>query len=85
MLSRIADRTDAHQGGVIWAVRFEAARTVDDFLARRTRSLVLNARAAQEMAPKVASLMAAELGRDAQWETEQIESFRKLSRLYRLG
>jgi glycerol-3-phosphate dehydrogenase len=69
-------------GEVVWAVRFEAARTVDDFLARRTRSLFLNARAAVEAAPKVAALMAAELGHDAQWEKEQIAAFEKISRRY---
>jgi glycerol-3-phosphate dehydrogenase len=69
-------------GEVVWAVRFEAARTIDDFLARRTRSLFLNARAAIEAAPKVASLMAAELGYDAQWETEQVAAFRLISRGY---
>jgi len=51
-------------GEVVWAVRFEAARTIDDFLARRTRSLFLNAKAAMQAAPKVAALMAAELGHD---------------------
>jgi glycerol-3-phosphate dehydrogenase len=69
-------------GEVVWAVRFEAARTVDDFLARRTRSLFLNARAAVEAAPKVAALMAAELGRNAQWEKEQIAAFEQISRKY---
>jgi len=67
-------------GEVIWAVRFEAARTIDDFLARRTRSLFLNARAAIEAAPKVASLMAAELGYNAQWESEQVAKFQHIGR-----
>ena len=72
----------ARVGEVIWAVRFEGARTVDDFLARRTRSLQLNALAAREMAPKVASLMANELGRDHKWEQEQIKTFHKISENY---
>lgn len=72
----------ARIGEVIWAIRFEAARTIDDFLARRTRSLLLNARAAREAAPKVASLMAKELGNDSKWEYEQIESFRRISKNY---
>ncbi len=67
-------------GEVVWAVRFEAARTIDDFLARRTRSLFLNARAAIEAAPKVASLMAAELGYNAQWESEQVAKFQHIGR-----
>jgi glycerol-3-phosphate dehydrogenase len=69
-------------GEVVWAVRHEAARTVDDFLARRTRSLLLNARAAREAAPKVAALMARELGRDSNWENKQIEDFNTISGNY---
>ena len=49
---------------VIWAARHEMARTVEDVLARRTRALFLNARAALAMAPAVADLMASELGWD---------------------
>jgi len=48
---------------VVYAVRAEMARTVDDVLARRTRALVLDAGAAHAAAPRVAALMAAELGR----------------------
>jgi len=70
---------------VIWAVREEMARTVDDVLARRTRALLLNARAAIDMAPAVARLMAAELKRDGEWEEEQIASFRKIAEGYLLG
>ena len=47
---------------VIWAARWEMARTVEDVLSRRTRALLLNARAAIAMAPRVAELLAAELG-----------------------
>jgi glycerol-3-phosphate dehydrogenase len=41
------------------------ARTIEDVLARRTRALFLNGQAAMRAAPRVAQLMAAELGRDA--------------------
>ena len=67
---------------VIWATRSEMARTVEDVLARRTRSLFLNARAAIEMAPRVAELMAKELGRDDAWESEQVRSFEQLAKGY---
>jgi len=69
-------------GEVVWAVRFEAARTIDDFLARRTRSLFLNARAAMQAAPRVAALMAAELGYDKQWEYDQVAGFRDIGAGY---
>ncbi len=67
---------------VIWATRHEMARTVEDVLARRTRALFLDARAAIEMAPKVARLMAGELGRDAAWEQEQVAAFTALAHQY---
>lgn len=61
---------------VVWAARSEMARTVEDFLARRTRMLLFDARASMEMAPKVAALMAEELGRDEAWEDAQVADFR---------
>jgi glycerol-3-phosphate dehydrogenase len=70
------------EGEVIWAARSEMARTVEDVLARRTRALMLNARAAISMAPRVAELMAGELGRDERWEAEQIKSFIDLAKGY---
>jgi glycerol-3-phosphate dehydrogenase len=65
---------------VVRAVREEMARTVEDVLARRTRALFLNARAAIEMAPQVAALMARELGRDTDWEAAQVEAFNRTAR-----
>jgi len=64
---------------VVWAVRHEMARTVEDVLARRTRALFLNARAAIRMAPQAAALMARELGRDAAWEAAQVEAFTEVA------
>lgn len=60
---------------VVWATRFEMARTVEDVLARRTRALFLDARAAIAMAPRVAELMAQELGKDGTWQREQVTAF----------
>jgi glycerol-3-phosphate dehydrogenase len=67
---------------VVWAVRHEMARTVEDVLARRTRALLLDARASAEIAPAVAALMAAELGRDEAWGRRQVEEYRALARGY---
>jgi glycerol-3-phosphate dehydrogenase len=67
---------------VVWATRSEMARTVEDVLARRTRALFLNARAAIEICPAVAKLMAAELGRDETWEHEQVAEFERLAAGY---
>jgi glycerol-3-phosphate dehydrogenase len=70
---------------VVWAVRHEMARSVEDVLARRTRALFLNARAAVEMAPRVAGLLAAELERDAAWTAAQVASFEETARNYILN
>jgi len=45
-------------GEVVWCVRNEMARTVEDFLARRTRVLFLDANAAIEMAHRRAKYLA---------------------------
>jgi glycerol-3-phosphate dehydrogenase len=67
---------------VIYAARFEMARTVEDVLARRTRALLLDARAALAAAPLVATLMAAALGRDAAWQQRQVVEFEELAQGY---
>jgi glycerol-3-phosphate dehydrogenase len=60
-------------GEVVWAVRFEWARSVEDVLARRTRALFLDARASREIAPRVAALMASELERNQEWQDQQLK------------
>jgi len=70
---------------VVWAVRHEMARTVEDVLARRTRALFLNARAALEMASTVADLMAPELGWDGMAKAKQLAAFRSVASNYCLG
>jgi glycerol-3-phosphate dehydrogenase len=67
---------------VLWAARHEMARTVEDVLARRTRALFLNARTAIEMAPRVAELLAAELGRDSAWAAAQVKEFHAIAQSY---
>jgi glycerol-3-phosphate dehydrogenase len=67
---------------VVWAARHEAARTVEDVLARRTRALFLDARASVEIAPRVAELIARELKRDAAWRDDQVTQFAKLAQGY---
>jgi glycerol-3-phosphate dehydrogenase len=69
---------------VVWATRHEMARTVEDVLARRTRALFLNARAAVAMAPEVARLMAGELGWDSSRQTAETAGFSTLARGYQL-
>jgi glycerol-3-phosphate dehydrogenase len=69
---------------VIWATRSEMAVNVEDVLARRTRALFLNSKAAIAAAPRTAELMANELGCDEQWEANQVAEFRQIARHYTL-
>lgn len=71
-------------GEVIWAVRNEMAQTVEDVLARRTRSLLLDARASIEIAERVAQLMAEECGYDATWIVRQVAHYTTLASGYLL-
>jgi glycerol-3-phosphate dehydrogenase len=67
---------------IIYQVRFEKAKTLEDVLARRTRSLFLDAKATIEICPKVAKLMAKELNLDSAWIHNQIEQFRTIAQQY---
>jgi glycerol-3-phosphate dehydrogenase len=69
---------------VVWAARHEMARTVEDALARRTRALFLNARAALAMAPAVADLMASELGWDDRTRAKHLAAFREVASNFEL-
>ena len=69
---------------IVWAIRFEMARTLEDVLARRMRVLFLDAKAAIEIAPLAAEIMAKELGKDKVWVNGQIADFRKIAGGYLL-
>jgi glycerol-3-phosphate dehydrogenase len=60
---------------VVWAVLRENARTVEDVLARRTRALFLNARAAIEAAPEVSHIIARGLQRSEEFRSRDLQSF----------
>jgi glycerol-3-phosphate dehydrogenase len=62
---------------VRFAVHHEYARTVEDVLARRSRLLFLDAALARQVAPKVAAILAQEVG-----AAPQIESFNALTSNY---
>lgn len=67
---------------VVWGARHEMARTVEDVLARRTRCLLLNAKASMEVAPKVAKLLAEERGLPSSWAEKQVEAYRDMASAY---
>lgn len=67
---------------VIWAVRAEMARTAEDFLSRRTRCLLLDAKESINMAPAVAGIMAKEMNKDAVWAAEEVIKFNAVAKNY---
>jgi glycerol-3-phosphate dehydrogenase len=67
---------------IVRAARGELCMTVEDALSRRTRALLLDARAAIESAPATAEILASELGRDASWQQQQVEEFTRLAQGY---
>jgi glycerol-3-phosphate dehydrogenase len=67
---------------VVWAARMEMGRTVEDVLARRTRALFLDAKAALRMAPRVAAILASEFGKDEKWQADQIRMFNQTASGY---
>lgn len=73
------------KGEVVWAVRNEMARTVEDVLARRFRILFLDAKSALEMAPQVAELIQTELNLDDELINKQLQNFNTLTSKYLLS
>jgi glycerol-3-phosphate dehydrogenase len=67
---------------IVWAAREELCVTVEDALSRRTRSLLLDAEAAIASAPRVAELLAAENGKDLQWQADQVAAFKAVAAGY---
>lgn len=82
---RIHPRLSYSKAEIVWAARQEMAQTVEDVLARRTRALFLDARAAIEAAPIVAEILSKELGRDEKWQQEQIKIFEKVAAVYQIN
>lgn len=78
--ARLHPALDLTAAEVRWHARMEMARTVEDVLARRSRALLLDARASSEAAPPVAAILAGELGRDGEWGAAQVKAFHKLAK-----
>ncbi|WP_404791032.1 glycerol-3-phosphate dehydrogenase/oxidase [Altericista sp. CCNU0014] len=82
---RLHPQLEVRPAEVIWQVRNEMARQVEDVLARRTRSLFLNASASIECATVVAQLMASELNCGQDWIEEQVKQYSAIAQGYCLG
>ena len=81
----LSDKFSFIKAEIIWHVRYEMARTIEDVLARRTRALLLDAKSSIEIAPVVAKLMADELNKDEEWITAQVAEYTKLANEYLLN
>ena len=64
------------------AIQNEMAMTLEDVMARRTRMLFLNVKAAINIAPKVAGIMANQMDKDQHWINQQVEQFTQVSKNY---
>lgn len=82
LAERLHPRLPIIAAQVVYAARCEMARTVEDVLARRTRAMQLDASAAIDMAPRVAELLAGELGRDDAWRIGQVRDFSSVAGRY---
>jgi glycerol-3-phosphate dehydrogenase len=80
----LAEGVNITPAQVIWAIRYEMARTVEDVLARRTRLLFIDAKAAYDLAPKVAEIMRQELKETQEWKEKEIDAFAELAKGYLL-
>jgi glycerol-3-phosphate dehydrogenase len=67
---------------VIYAAKHSMACTVEDVLTRRIRLLFLDARAAIQIAPKVADILCEKLGKDRAWREKQLRDFNALAKQY---
>lgn len=81
----ISPKLNLLKAQVIWAIRKEMAITLEDVLSRRIRCLILDAREALRIAPRVASIMAQEMQCDKNWEENQIKSFESIAKNYFLS
>jgi len=81
----ISKKLKIRKSHIIWAVREEMARTLEDVLARRTRALFLDARESMHIAPETARLMAKELGYGKEWIADQLKQYEELAEGYLLS
>ncbi|WP_452225013.1 glycerol-3-phosphate dehydrogenase/oxidase [Lacinutrix chionoecetis] len=79
---RLHTRLPYTKAEVLWAVRNEMARTIEDVLARRVRVLFLDAKAAIEIAPMVGEILREELNQTDEWRQEQISKFIQIANQY---
>ena len=65
------------EASLVAAVRDGFALLLTDLLARRSRLMLLDVRAAMTAAPAIAALLARERGKTARWADEQVAALRR--------
>lgn len=80
----ISESLRIHEVQVIWAVKIEMARTLEDVLSRRTRALLLDAKESMRIALPVARIMAKEMNKDEVWIDAQVKAYTQLASQYTL-
>lgn len=82
--NRLHKDFDFIEAEVVWSCRNEMIYNIEDFLARRIRFLLLDAKASLQAAPRVAEIMATELQKDENWVKSQLDSYTQLVKNYTL-
>lgn len=85
MAEKIHPSLPYSKASIIWAAREEMCMTVEDALSRRTRALLLNAKAAMEASEVVATLLATEYGYGNEWIEKQVAAFKSIAIHYLPG
>lgn len=78
----VSEKLGIKKAQVVWAVKEEMALTIEDFISRRTRALLLDCEEAIRLAPIIAQIMAKELGKDKAWQEKEIKAFTKIADIY---
>ena len=78
----ISRKLNLYEAQVIWAVRAEMARSLEDVLSRRTRCILLDAEESVRIAPEVATIMAREMHLSENWQLDQLEKYRDVAENY---
>jgi glycerol-3-phosphate dehydrogenase len=76
----LGERVDHLQGEVAWAARNELALSIDDVLARRMRLAQELPDRGASIAPRVAAILAAELGWDAERQASEVATYLETAR-----
>jgi glycerol-3-phosphate dehydrogenase len=79
LLRPLADDVPHLEAEVAWAVRHELALGLDDVLSRRMRLSMARRDRCASIAPRVAAIMGAELGWDAERQAAEVETFLTLA------